>query len=132
VSSGALAYHSAVYGAIKEAFPAWDVKDHFPAPEEQIAFAQIAFVELLEEGDDTLSDGSGGGAVLAVLLASATVDRAAARQEVAEAAEAVREALRSKRCQADRFTVSYNTRGQLYGADCSSATIGIEKKIVLR
>lgn|GEM_PF-5897923 len=145
MSSASLTYLGKVVTAISDAFTlqgvpigerAWVVMNTIPGPESNVEVAQHALLDILAEGDDVLGDGSGHGVQLGLVVAVAltdTITGAGARTIVADAVSLIRSALQAPaaQCRPDKFSVAYDGVSTLYGVQVYSATIGIERKLVL-
>jgi len=144
VSSRTLSYLSTVATAIGTEFTlqgvpvgerAWVVRTAIPAPDVSVDITQDVMLDILAEGDDVLSDGSGHGCQLGMVVAVAITDTltdTVARTVVADAVELIRATLQApaNKCRADKFSVAFEGIVPLFGARVYQATVGIERKLV--
>jgi hypothetical protein len=110
----------------------WTAHSTIPGPGDPVATSKDIYIDLLEEGDGVMSDGSGYGVVLGLLLVKArTIDAVDGdRETLAQAVYKLRELLRTTPgTRPDKVVVSYRSWGTIGDIPVVSAEVEIERRI---
>jgi len=136
VSSLPLAYLDAVKKALVaktvegQPLAKWTVYDYIPSDQDVVEIGQTIMMDLAEEGEGIMTDGSGSGALVVILVAAPVAGGyTGARSLVADAVQDIRDALLIGAVCPDRVTVTYRPGGVLFQAPVFLASVELEKRL---